>query len=72
MNIFNRWGNLVFHTEDPDLNWDGTYLDSKNKVTPGVYYYVCDVYTYRLFGLDHYTLVGFIHLFTDNEKSINE
>lgn len=72
MKIFNRWGTLVFETEDPDLNWDGTNMTSKKKVSDGVYYYTCDVYTYRLFGLDHYTLVGFIHVFSDSSKPINE
>ena len=68
MKIYNRWGGLVFETEDPDLNWDGTHMESKTKVPSGVYYYVCDVYSHRLHGIDHYTLVGFIHLFSDNEK----
>lgn len=72
MKIFNRWGTLVFQTEDPDINWDGTIMDSNKKVSDGVYYYICDVYIYRLFGLDHTTLVGFIHVFSGDEKSIKE
>jgi gliding motility-associated-like protein len=35
--IFNRWGELVFYTEDINRPWDGTY---KGKVVdPGVYVY---------------------------------
>ncbi|MCX6257014.1 MAG: gliding motility-associated C-terminal domain-containing protein [Bacteroidia bacterium] len=69
MKIFDRWGILVFKTEDPNINWDGRYLKNNKLVTEGVYYYVCDVYTIRLSGLEHTTLVGFIHVFTGGKKS---
>lgn len=26
LSIFNAWGVVVFHTEDPGVSWDGTYL----------------------------------------------
>lgn len=37
--VFDRWGELIFETNDPDAGWDGTY---KGKMAPvGVYtYYV--------------------------------
>ncbi len=72
MKIFNRWGNLVFTTEDPDINWDGTHIETKARVPDGVYYYICDVYTHRLYGLEHHTLVGFIHIFSGDSKPIND
>ena len=71
MKIYNRWGNLLFQTEDPDINWDGTNAESKKKVPDGVYYYICDVYTHRLTGLEHSTLVGFIHVFSGSKQVIN-
>jgi len=50
--IFNRWGEEVFSTNDPDFIWDGTY---KGKQAPvGAYYMqvemtkVCDPTTYQL------------------------
>jgi gliding motility-associated-like protein len=43
MQIFNRWGKLVFKTEDPDINWDGRDIGSKRFVPTGVYYYICDL-----------------------------
>lgn len=38
-NIYNRWGQLIFHSENRKLGWDGTY---KGKLQP------MDVYTYTL------------------------
>jgi gliding motility-associated-like protein len=35
--IYNEWGNLIYHTNDPDGGWDGTY---KGMLQPGgVYIY---------------------------------
>lgn len=48
--VFNRWGNLVFETTDPALNWDGHYL-SGEPLTEGVYYYTCRVVESRVFGI---------------------
>ncbi|MBK7856239.1 MAG: gliding motility-associated C-terminal domain-containing protein [Bacteroidetes bacterium] len=35
--VYNRWGQLVFETDKPEINWDG------GKLSDGVYYYVCTV-----------------------------
>lgn len=36
--VFNRWGTILFHTQDPQNGWDGTF---KNNPQPmGVYGYV--------------------------------
>ncbi|HNX65415.1 MAG TPA: gliding motility-associated C-terminal domain-containing protein [Bacteroidales bacterium] len=61
--LFNRGGLLVFSTQEPKLNWDGTY---KGKiVAPGVYYYECEVYETRVGGIEHYRLSGFVHVITE-------
>lgn len=64
--VYNRWGKLVFETDDPDINWDGTPMNSDEKVSDGIYYYVCDVYEHRLTGLEPRYMVGFIHIFTQS------
>jgi gliding motility-associated-like protein len=46
MQIFNRWGNLVFETEDPAINWKGVN-DQGKEVSAGTYFYVCKVYENR-------------------------
>lgn len=48
--IFNRWGTPVFETEDPEINWDGKNMKSKNDCSDGVYFYVCQVFEQRLTG----------------------
>jgi gliding motility-associated-like protein len=67
--IYNRNGLLLFRTEDPKINWDGTY---KGKiVSPGVYFYQCDVYERRISGLfpDHRS--GFVHVITEENSKLN-
>ena len=49
MKIFNRQGNLVFQTEDPDINWDGTNINGQ-VLAEGVYFYKCTVYEIRVDG----------------------
>jgi gliding motility-associated-like protein len=61
--IFNRYGVLVFQTEEPKINWDGTY--NGNIVSPGVYFYQCDVFERRISGLEQFHLSGFVHVITE-------
>ncbi len=71
MKIFNRWGGLVFETEDPQIIWDGKITGTNKLVTTGVYYYICDVYENRLSGLETTTLTGFIHVYSGEENESN-
>ncbi|GJM33816.1 MAG: hypothetical protein DHS20C18_28170 [Saprospiraceae bacterium] len=48
--VYNRWGELVFKTEDPNLNWDGTNLKGEQLVQ-GVYYYTCRIFEQRVDGV---------------------
>jgi gliding motility-associated-like protein len=43
MKIFNRWGKLVFETDDEFLGWDGKDKDNKLVCPPGAYIYIIDV-----------------------------
>lgn len=63
MKIFNRWGTLVYQTTNPDINWDGKIANSSQYVVDGVYYYICDVYEYRLLGIIPRNIVGFVHIY---------
>jgi gliding motility-associated-like protein len=65
MKIFNRWGQLIFQTNNPDINWDGKIEKSNQLASPGVYYYICDVFEKRLTGTEIRNIVGFIHVYSD-------
>lgn len=65
MKVYSRWGILVFQTSDPDINWDGKQMNSNRIVSPGVYYYIADVYENRLTGLEVRNIVGFVYVFTE-------
>ncbi len=67
--IFNRWGQLVYESDDnPLIEWNGTYMKSKKIVASGVYYYICDVYEPRITGVEVRNIVGFIHVYTDKSS----
>ncbi len=62
--IFNRWGNMMYKTDDIKINWDGTNHSTGQACASGVYYYVCTIV--KKVGDDApetYTLTGYIHLF---------
>jgi gliding motility-associated-like protein len=60
MSIFNRWGGMVYETEDPDINWDGKDMTTDQDCSDGVYFYVCKVYEITLFGVVPRELKGSI------------
>ena len=68
MTITNRWGKVVYKTNDPDINWDGNDQQSGTKLPDGVYFYRCTVYEYRLTGLEDRELEGFITIITDKTE----
>jgi gliding motility-associated-like protein len=51
--VYNRWGSLVYHAENYQNDWDGTYQGKK--LPDGTYYYVLTIH--RLNG-SSYTQTG--------------
>ncbi|MBL7137785.1 MAG: gliding motility-associated C-terminal domain-containing protein [Bacteroidales bacterium] len=58
LNIFDRWGKEVFHTHEPDIDWDGKDQSTNQPCSDGVYFYVCDVFEITLSGTAKRTLRG--------------
>ncbi|HMQ49274.1 MAG TPA: gliding motility-associated C-terminal domain-containing protein [Saprospiraceae bacterium] len=65
--IFNRWGSVVYTTKDPNINWDGRDLQGK-EVPEGTYYYTCRYYERRVSGITPSAeiLSGYIQLVRGN------
>ena len=72
LEVFNRWGQLVYETTDPDIGWDGTTIDSGEQAPSGVYYYVCQVNEIRLTGIETRVLKGYVQLINQKEFSPNQ
>ena len=69
LTIFNRWGDKVFETDDPDIKWDGTNMfNGDQALADGVFFYVCTVYEWRLEGIVPRELKGTITLINQIEK----
>jgi gliding motility-associated-like protein len=56
--IVDRWGKQVFHTSDPAVNWNGDDETTKQPLSAGVYFFVCDVFEITLQGTVMRTLRG--------------
>jgi gliding motility-associated-like protein len=67
--IFNRWGNLVYQTTNPDVMWDGTNQENSKPCTDGTYYYVCTVNEVCLEGTKPRIIKGFVTLITNKGGS---
>jgi gliding motility-associated-like protein len=65
--VHNRWGKIVFKTNNPDINWDGTDYISKQLLPDGAYFYVCDVFVQTLSGVLTISLHGTITLLTNKK-----
>ena len=70
LTIFNRWGNIVFETTDPDINWDGKEKRTGRQVPDGAYYYLCTVNEVRLVGIVQRELKGSFTIINEGEKQI--
>ena len=41
--IFNRWGNILYDTDDPLIQWDGKSKQTKLDCSAGTYFYITDI-----------------------------
>ena len=64
--IFNRWGEVIFKTIDPEFLWDGTAEETQQDCPSGTYYFQCLVSSIRLFGIETIELNGHLQLTRKN------
>lgn len=62
LRIYNRWGDLVFETNNIDILWDGKDAKSGTDCSEGTYFYTCDVYEQYLNELKNNQRRGSIKL----------
>lgn len=62
--VYNRWGNKVFESTDPEINWNGQDFSGRD-LDQGSYYYTCRVFDIDNDGLLNQVdqLSGYIQLF---------
>ena len=66
LQVFNRWGTLVYETTNAQIDWDGTFLGNGEPLSDGVYFYVCDINEIKLAGIVSRSIQGNITII--NEK----
>ena len=67
--IFDRWGLLMFETNDPNINWDGRNMETKEFCPDGTYFYTCTVNQIRVSGIMPIQLKGFIQIVGEEKKN---
>ncbi len=68
LNIYNRWGEKVFYSSNPNITWDGKHMKNGKSCSAGVYYYVCEVSAIQYTGIEKFTLHGYIHVMPEEIK----
>ncbi|HQQ92973.1 MAG TPA: gliding motility-associated C-terminal domain-containing protein [Bacteroidia bacterium] len=62
LKIFDRWGNLVYTTNDPYFQWNTISSVSGLKVSEGTFFYLCDVFEPRLKGIVKRSIKGYLEV----------
>ena len=58
LKIFNRWGKIMYETQDPEIKWDGKNQENGQDCPAAPYFYVGDVYFVTLDGVKKTTVQG--------------
>ena len=60
--IFNRWGNILYDTDDPLIRWDGKSKQTKMDCPAGTYFFVTDITYIGTTGEEQLHLQGSVTL----------
>ena len=59
--IYNRWGKLVYVNEDYQNDWTGLHYKSGDKLKEGIYYYIIDPESEK-YNYNSTLISGYVHL----------
>ncbi|MFN5183842.1 MAG: gliding motility-associated C-terminal domain-containing protein [Bacteroidota bacterium] len=62
LKIYDRWGTLVFETENPAVNWDGKNIKNSLNCVNGTYFYTCTVNEIWLSGIKSRDIKGWLQI----------
>lgn len=48
--VYDRWGGLIFQTNDKDIMWDGNHPTTGKPMPEDVYFYTCTIFENRIEG----------------------
>ena len=65
--VVNRWGETVFETTDPALNWDGKDMKSGKDLAEGTYFFTCIAYPNTIINTTPFKFKGNITLIRGGE-----
>ena len=60
--VTNRWGQVVFQTNNPEINWDGKDQNTGKDLPEGVYFYTCAIEQHCMSCEAIKSLKGYIHI----------
>ena len=65
LNIYNRWGQIVFSSFNPEFKWGGIHKETLLECPSGTYYYQCQINAIRIFGIETLNVNGYFQLTRD-------
>jgi gliding motility-associated-like protein len=69
--IYDRWGLLMFETTDVNVRWNGTNKANNQPCVSGTYFFVCTVNEIRLSGIVPRVIKGFVELIKEDPNTRN-
>ena len=68
-NVYNRWGTIVFQTDNPQIEWDGKDMNSNEVVSDGIYFYTITIESILLDGNQTTAQSGYVYVFTNQANT---
>jgi len=64
LKVYDRWGKIMFNTDNPNQYWNGRYLNTGSQVKTGVYVYIFELKKWNTF--EPKTIDGIVTIYRNN------